>query len=218
MVDNTSTNPATGAGQTFTGTTGVDSLTGGGGNDTISGLAGNDVLAGDSPLAGQWQYAVYNRDFGTANGQAGTITSGTLVGQGYVDDFGVTNLANNARGTTGDPNDYGVVLKSTLNISATGTYRLATTSDDGSIIIIRDSAGNVLNFANQTGGTLPYMNNDFHQSATTRYGDVTLTAGQTYTIEVYFWENQGSDVLSATISGPGTLTSPVNLATSPLVG
>ncbi len=124
MVDNTSTTPATGAGQTFTGTAGVDSLTGGGGNDTISGLAGNDVLAGDSPLAGQWQYAVYNRDFSTANGQAGTITSGTLVGQGYVDDFGVTNLTNNARGTTGDPNDYGVVLKSTLNISATGTYRL----------------------------------------------------------------------------------------------
>ncbi len=218
MVENASTTPATGANQTFTGTAGVDSLSGGGGNDTITGAAGNDVLAGDGPLKGQWQYGVYNRDFTSANGQAPTITSGTLVGQGYVDDFGVTNLANISRGTTGDPNDYGVVLTSTLTVTSGGTYRLTTTSDDGSRIVIRDSAGNVLNFANQTGGTLPYMNNDFHQSATTRYGDVTLAAGQTYTIEVYFWENLGADTLSATISGPDTGNTAVNLATTSMLG
>lgn len=159
MAGNTSSTPGTNLNNTLTGTTAADSMTGGGGNDVISGGTGNDYLAGDQPLTGQWSYSVYNHDFSAANGQAGDITTGTLAGQGYVNDFGVTNLANISRGNalTADPDDFGVVLKSTLTVGTGGSYRFTTTSDDGSRIVVRDASGTALNFANDTGGTLAYM-------------------------------------------------------------
>ena len=212
MVENTSTTPATGANQTLNGTAGVDSLSGGGGNDSISGLGGNDVLSGDAPLAGQWQFSLYDRNFSSANGQAGTITSGTLRGQGYVDDFSVGNLANTIRASTGNPDDFGIVYASTLNVTTGGSYRFTTSSDDGSRIVIRDSSGNILNWTNDSGGTLPYMNNDFHQPLTTRGGSVTLAPG-TYTVEVLFWENGGQNTLAATIRGPDTGGATTDLTT-----
>lgn len=208
MAENSSTSPATGGNTTITGTSGVDSLTGGGGSDTILGGGGADRLSGDGPLAGQWQYRVYDRDFSSANNQTQFIESGTLIGTGYVDDFGVRALRNTLGGTAAgnDRNDYGVAYRSTLGINTTGSYTFSTSSDDGSRIIIRDAAGNVV-FD---------LNNDFHQSLTTRSGSVSLTGGQTYSIEVYFWENLGADSLSATIAGPGIASS--NLTTSSLIG
>jgi hypothetical protein len=207
MAENSSTSPATGGNTTITGTTGVDSLSGGGGSDTIIGGSGADRLSGDAALQGQWQYSVYDRDFSSANNQTQFITSGTLIGTGYVDDFGVRALRNTLGGTAAgtDRNDYGVVYQSNLGISTTGTYTFSTTSDDGSRIIIRDSSGNVVF----------NLNNDFHQAPTTRSGSVTLTGGQTYTIEVYFWENLGGDSLSATIAGPGF--GAIDLATAPQI-
>lgn len=208
MAENSSTTPATGGNTTITGTTGVDSLSGGGGSDTLIGGAGADRLSGDAPLTGQWQYSVYDRDFNATSNQTQFITSGTLVGHGYVDDFGVRALRNTLGGTAAgaDRDDYGVVYRSTLGIATTGSYTFSTTSDDGSRIIIRDSAGNVVF----------NLNNDFHQSPTTRSGSVTLTGGQTYTIEVYFWENLGGDSLSATIAGPGF--GATDLSASTLIG
>jgi serralysin len=208
MAENTSTSPATGGNTTITGTAGVDSLTGGGGSDTILGGGGADRLSGDGPLAGQWQYRVYDRDFSSASNQTQFIESGTLIGTGYVDDFGVRALRNTLGGTAAgnDRNDYGVVYRSTLGINTTGSYTFSTSSDDGSRIIIRDAGGNVVF----------NLDNDFHQPVTTRSGSVSLTGGQTYTIEVYFWENLGADSLGATIAGPGIAAS--NLTTSPLIG
>lgn len=218
MAENSSTNPGTNLADSISGTTAADSLTGGGGNDTISGGGGADYLAGDQPLTGQWAYSVYNYNYSSANGQAPNTTSGTLVGQGYVDDFGVGNLANISRGNalTSDPEDFGVILTSRLVIptGGTGTYTFSTTSDDGSRIVIRNAAGNVVNW--QSGQS--YLNNDYHQSATTRSDTITLTAGQTYTIEVYFWENEGANTLSATIRGPATSNVTVDLATTSLLG
>ncbi len=208
MAENSSTSPATGGNTSITGSGGVDSLSGGGGSDTIFGGAGADRLSGDAPLQGQWQYSVYDRDFSSANNQASTIESGTLVGRGYVDDFGVRALRNTLGGTAAgdDRNDYGVVYRSTLTTTASGTYTFSTTSDDGSRIIIRDASGNIVF----------NLDNDFHQPPTTRSASVTLTGGQTYTIEVSFWENVGGDVLSATIAGPGFGST--DLATSTLLG
>lgn len=208
MAENSSTGPATGGSTTITGTAGVDSLSGGGGSDTLIGGAGADRLSGDAPLQGQWQYSVYDRDFSSANDQTQFITSGTLIGHGYVDDFGVRSLRNTLGGTAAgtDRNDYGIVYRSTLGITTSGTYTFSTTSDDGSRIIIRDSAGNIVF----------NLNNDFHQAPTTRSGTVALNGGQTYTIEVSFWENLGGDSLSATIAGPGF--GATDLATSPLLG
>ena len=209
MAENSSTNPGSSTSTTITGSTGTDTLSGGGGSDTIIGNSGDDVLSGDAPLAGQWQYGVYTRDFSSADGQSGTISSGTLIGSGYVDDFNVLGIRNTSTGTAQgtDQNDFGVIYQSRLNIALTGTYTFGTTSDDGSRIIIRDSAGNqVFN-----------LNNDFHQPATTRSGTVTLTAGQSYTIEVYYWENEGGNSLSGTIAGPGIIGT-TDLSTTPLLG
>lgn len=200
--------------------TGNDSVSGGGGNDTLLGGDGADLLQGDAPLSGIWAHAVYNYDFGTGNNQAGLITTGTLVGSGYTAGFNVRNLANTARGvaSTTNANDYGVILTSTISVATGGSYRFTTTSDDGSTIVIRDQNGVALTWANDVGGALLFMNNDFHQGPTARGGSVTLNSGQTYSIEIRYWENAGGDVLSATVSGPDTGGIPTDLATSPLIG
>lgn len=165
-------------------------------------------MAGDGPLPGQWTYAVYTRDFTGAPNQTGLISTGTLRGTGYVDDFNVLALRNTlagaAQGTNQD--DFGVIYQSTLNITASGSYTFGVTSDDGSRIIIRDGAGNIVF----------NLDNDRAQSANTVSGSVTLQAGQTYSIALYYWEDSGESVLGATIAGPGF--GQTDLATSPLVG
>ncbi len=208
MAENGSTAPGMAGNNTYTGTASNDSGTGGGGNDVVYAGSGDDRIAGDGPLQGQWTYSVYTRDFTADANQTGTISSGTLQGAGYVDDFNVLALRNTLAGTAQGTNqdDFGVIYRSTLNIQTTGTYTFGTTSDDGSRAIIRDAAGNVV-FD---------LDNDRHQAATTVNKSVTLQAGQSYSIELYYWENQGGQVFSATIAGPGFATS--DLATSNLVG
>lgn len=218
MSTNSSSDPATENGEVHTGTTGTDTLTGGLGNDTINTGDGDDVIAGDGPVEGTWHYETYDYDFSSAHGQAFDIENGTRTGSGYVSDFDEGNLTNSVNGTTGDPADFGVIYTSTLNTTLGGTYRLTTSSDDGSTIQIFDSSGNALDFTNQLGGVLDYMNNDRHQGTTTRYGDVTLDANETYTIQIRYWENQGRDTLSATISGPDTGSVAESLLTSSMIG
>ncbi|WP_022703655.1 Hint domain-containing protein [Pseudorhodobacter ferrugineus] len=222
MVTNTNTNPGSQGNQTITASSGTDTLTGGLGNDTINGLAGNDLLRGDGAVQGAWHYETFNYNFSSANGQAFTpaaFSTATRTGSGYVTDFDEGGITNTMRGVPAatNPEDFGVVYTSTLNIATGGTYRLTTSSDDGSTIQIFNSSGVPLNFNNQTGGTLNYLNNDFHQGTTQRWGDVVMTAGQTYTIQIRYWENAGGDTLAATISGPGT-GGTQNLLTSSLLG
>jgi hypothetical protein len=58
--------------------------------------------------------------------------------------------------------------------------------------------------AQATGQTgLTFLNNDFHQGTTTRQASVNLTAGQTYTIEIRYWENLGGNTLTADFQIPG---------------
>lgn len=208
MAENSSTAPGMAGNNTYTGSAGNDTFTAGGGNDVVNAGTGDDRIAGDGPLAGQWTYAVYTRDFTGSTGQTGTISSGTLRGTGYVDDFNVLALRNTLAGTAQGTNqdDFGVIYQSTLNITSTGTYTFGVTSDDGSRVIIRDSSGNIVF----------NLDNDREQPANTANGSVTLQAGQTYSIELYYWENQGDTAFGATIAGPGfTQTA---LSTSPLVG
>ncbi|WP_415920070.1 Hint domain-containing protein [Tateyamaria sp. SN6-1] len=218
MATNDNTNPGTEGDQVISGTTGADTLTGAFGSDTLNGGSGNDVLTGDGPVEGAWHFETFDRDFSSANGQAFDIESGTRTGSGYVTDFNEGGLTNSVRGTTDNPEDFGVIYTSTLNVTAGGTYRLTTSSDDGSTIQIFDSNGNPVQFANQTGGTLDYLNNDFHQGTTTRFGDVILDPNETYTIQIRYWENRGGDTLAATISGPDTGNSAENLLTTDMIG
>ena len=218
MATNDNTNPGSQSDETIVASSGADTLTGGFGSDTIAGGAGNDVLSGDGPVEGAWHFETFDKDFSSAAGQAFDIEDGTRTGSGYVSDFNEGGVTNSMRGTTNEPEDFGVVYTSTLNTVAGGTYRLTTASDDGSTIQIFDSAGNPVSFSNQTGGTLDYLNNDFHQGTTSRWGDVVLDPNETYTIQIRYWENQGGDTLSATISGPDTGNVVENLLTTDMIG
>jgi Ca2+-binding RTX toxin-like protein len=184
---------------------GNDTIWSGQGNDTVFGGNNNDVIYGDQDRLATWGYRVYDRDFSSANGQAFTIESGTLRGSGLATGFDPLNHVNAARGTSGDPADFGVVYTSTFTATTAGTYTFRTTSDDGSTMRLLDGSGTPLVWSGQSTGEtgLTYLNNDFHQGATTRQASVTLAAGQTYTIEVRVWENLGAQVLSADVSPPG---------------
>ena len=199
---------------TLLGQDGADTLIGGAGDDSLEGGAGNDVLYGDAGAAERWNYQVFTRDFTSANGQAFTIESGTLEASGTSAGFDVTGHGQQATGQS-DPNDYGIIYTSKLIAAADGIYRFEITSDDGSTLRIFDSQGNPVTFTNQNATTGTFLNNDFHQSATARWGEVTLKAGQSYTIEARYWENQGGNVLSGRVTPPGGTAQ--DLATSPLI-
>ncbi|MEM6373388.1 MAG: Hint domain-containing protein [Pseudomonadota bacterium] len=218
MATNDNTNPGNEGDQVISGTSGTDTLTGAFGADTITGGGGADVLSGDGPVPGAWHFETYDYNFSSSAGQAFDIEDGTRSGSGYVTDFDEEGLTQTIRGASGDQNDFGVIYTSTLNVVSGGTYRLTTRSDDGSTIQIFDSSGNPVPFANQTGGTLDYLNNDFHQAPTTRFGDVELDPNETYTIQIRYWENAGGEALEATISGPDTGGVTDNLLTSDMLG
>lgn len=218
MADNDSGNPATQGDQTINGTGADDQLSGAFGNDTINGGDGDDVLRGDGPIEGTWHFETFDRNFSSADGQAFDFGAdpGERTGSGYVTDFNESELTNSVRGTSGNPSDFGVIYTSTLNIAANGVYTFATTSDDGSTIEIFDSAGNQVPF---TSGSVSngYLNNDFHQSPTTRSAQITLDSSETYTIQVRYWENAGGDELAVTVNPPGP-GGAVNINDSGLVG
>ncbi|NPD17640.1 hypothetical protein HOY34_20880 [Xinfangfangia sp. D13-10-4-6] len=197
---------------------GDDTVYAGAGNDVVNGGDGGDLIYGDSDVPQAWAWQVYNRDFTSNDSQGGQITNGVLAGTGISSAFNVQAHALQARGTSGDPDDFGVVYSSSFTAGAQGTYQFSLTSDDGSRIVIRDANGTALTWTGQTTGQtgLTYLNNDFHQSATTRSASVTLNANQTYTIEVYYWENQGGNTLAGTVRAPGGTAH--DLATSPFIG
>jgi hypothetical protein len=176
---------------------------GGAGDDRIIGGADDDLIRGDTAEQGTWSYKLYNKDFTHHGNQAFTIEQGKLIAEGTTKGFDTRGMVQAARGSMANPEDYGVVMTSTFTAGEAGVYRFTTTSDDGSTLRLIDGNGTPLSFANQTGGTQTYLNNDFHQAATTRYGEVTLEAGQTYEIEVRMWENAGAEVLNATVTPPG---------------
>jgi len=186
---------------------GDDSILGGAGDDVIAGGEGDDLIYGDGPAApGTWAYEVWNHDFTSDNGQAFDAENGTLVGTGTTQDFDSAGLVHDARGTSGDPNDFAVIYTSTLLASESGVFTFSTTSDDGSTIRILDGDGNPLTWTNQDGSTASFMDNDYHQGATARTGEVTLQEGVSYTIEVRHWENLGAEVISGTVTSPSGAT------------
>ncbi len=210
---------------TVYGEAGLDTLDGGAGNDVVSGGSGNDSVLGgagddalygdDAPQQGQWDYQVFDYDFDSSDFQAFDIESGTLVGDGQTGGFDSTALVNDARGTSGDPSDFGVIYTSQLLATEDGTYTFSTTSDDGSTIQIFDENGTPLSWTNQGGGTADFMDNDRHQAPTSRSGEVTLEAGRLYTVEVRHWENLGGQVISGSVTSPSGTTE--TLADSALV-
>ncbi len=192
---------------TISGLAGGDTLIGGDGADSIDGGAGNDTIYGDqAPQPGLWDYQIYDYDFDARDDQAFDIETGVLAGDGQTSTFDATNLVNTARGTTGDPDDFGMIYTSRLLPDEDGTYTFSSASDDGSTIRILDENGDPLSWLNEDGSTTPFMDNDYLQATTTRSGEVTLDAGKLYTIEVRHWENQGEEVISGTVTAPSGTT------------
>ncbi|WP_165390354.1 Hint domain-containing protein [Thalassococcus sp. S3] len=220
MADNTSSNPATEGNDNFNGTGGQDTFTGGFGDDTINAGDGDDLIIGDGAPPTGWHYEAFDFNFDSSAGQAFDIESGTRIGSGYVTDFDESNLVNTLRGTNGNPQDFGIVYTSTLNVTAGGVYTFSTRSDDGSTLQIFDSNGDPVLWDSQSNPPAgnEYLNNDFHQAANTRSGQITLDPNETYTIQLRYWENAGQDVLSATVSGPDTGGATQNLVNSPMIG
>lgn len=221
MADNDNTNPATEGDQTINGTSGADQLTGGAGDDLILGRGGDDVIAGDGPTDGAWHFETFDHNFGSSNNQAFDFggDAGERTGSGYVTDFNVQGLTNSVGGTTGDTSDFGVIYTNTISVTAGGTYTFSTSSDDGSTLQIFDSGGNAVTWNTQTspGVNNSYLNNDFHQPIATRSGTITLDPGETYTVQIRYWENAGQNTLGATVSGPDTGGSTQNLLTSTML-
>ncbi|MEM9716238.1 MAG: Hint domain-containing protein [Pseudomonadota bacterium] len=218
MATNNNNNPGTDGDDSVAGSSTDDTLTGGLGNDTISGGGGNDVLYGDGPYQGAWLFETFDNNFSNAAGQAFDIEDGTRTGVGYVTEFDVRGLTQNVRDATGNQGDYGVIYTNTIDTTAGGTYTFATRSDDGSTIQIFDSNGVPLTFDNGSLGNSDFLNNDFAQSPTTRSATVDLDPNETYTIQIRFWENQGGDTLSATVSGPDTGGVAEDLADTSMLG
>ncbi|GAA3297081.1 glycoside hydrolase family 3 C-terminal domain-containing protein [Dactylosporangium vinaceum] len=76
----------------------------------------------------------------------------------------------------------------TLKPAATGTYQFSLTSDDGSRLLINGQQ---------------VINNWFNQGSTTRTGSVALTAGQSVSIEVDYFQGGGASNLTLGWSAPG---------------
>ncbi|MCC6007756.1 MAG: Hint domain-containing protein [Rhodobacteraceae bacterium] len=218
MSGNESNNPATSGDDVILGTSGDDILTGGAGNDQIFGGDGDDLISANGPVPGQWLFRFFDFSL-SGNGIAFQIeNAGSYRDTGYVSDFDVTQLANSIRGTTGNPHQFGIIYTSTLNITAGGLYRFQTRSDDGSTLQIFDADGNALDILNQNSQTLDFLDNDRAQSATTRWGEVTLDSDATYTIEIRFWERNGTESLRAEVRGPDTGGQMVDIFDSGLIG
>jgi Ca2+-binding RTX toxin-like protein len=172
---------------TLSGDAGNDSLFGGDGADSISGGSGDDTIYGDAETGG-WQYEYYDLD---PTGDPRTLTQAGFIGGGTTFNGTPTEVgySNSIAPTTYDTgNDYALKFTSELNITTAGEYTFATASDDGSKLFIDG---------------VEVVNNDGHHGVITETGTVTLTPG-VHVIEIIYYENDGGNVLSATIAGPDT--------------
>jgi hypothetical protein len=187
---------------------GNDTVFGNDGADVISGGAGNDTLYGDNnaaptpPLPFNVQY--YELSGTISNlAQAGFNAVGTNSNTPTAEfsrstlDVNAISLANGGNGET-----YAVRFTTTLNVTTGGTYTFTTTSDDGSRLFVDG---------------VRIVDNDGLHSSRLRTGSTVLGPGE-HDIVIVFFENTGGDNLSATISGPDTSNTPINITTADISG
>ncbi len=93
----------------------------------------------------------------------------------------------------GPSSDFLVKWTGYITVPSGGNYTFGTTSDDGSQASINVS------------GTNTSVVSAWHdQAPTTTWGSsVTLSAGQSYPIEVDYYQHQGGDMMSLQVQGPG---------------
>ena len=139
------------------------------------------------------QFAIYGQQYMSS----GVITSTQLV-NGYVDWGGQTYGGypnwwfNNPQG------NFVMTFYGWFTPPSTGTYTIATTSDDGSAVWISTSPS--MNPYTSS----PVVNNWYQQGATQRTGSISLTAGQTYYIVVAYEQGNGGYMVNLQWIAPGS--------------
>lgn len=188
---------AQGGDDSITSGAGDDDIYGGDGSDTIDAGAGNDTVYGDTP-DGAWYYEYYDLDptGEPSNLEAAGFTGGGSDFDGIPTDIGYTDTLDPAAIDGAD--DYALKFTTVLNVTTAGDYTFSTSSDDGSKLFIDG---------------VEVVNNDgLHGLVTVTGAPVTLSAGE-HVIEIIYFENNGGNQLTATISGPDTSGASTDLAT-----
>ncbi len=190
---------------TIDGGEGDDTARGGSGDDTVSGGAGNDIIYGDNAGSGgsstdPWLYEYYDLD---PTGNPTNLAQAGFTENGGRDHSGTptaTGVASSITPTDYDTlNDYALKFTSELSITTGGTYTFETSSDDGSKVFLNG---------------VEVVDNDGLHATSTASGTITLPPGE-HLLEIIFFENNGLNTLSGTISGPDTGGTPSDLASFP---
>ncbi len=117
----------------------------------------------------------------------GTLGTASVYSAGTTDNINIATQEN----IFGNGNDeYGARITTTIDITTGGTYTFTTTSDDGSLLFVDG---------------VRVVENDGIQPATTDSGTITLGPGS-HEITILYFENDGQDILDATIQGPDYVT------------
>ncbi|MEL7211066.1 MAG: Hint domain-containing protein [Pseudomonadota bacterium] len=189
-----------------------DIILAGDGNDTVLGGAGDDEIYGDTaalpgtaggtPGSDQtpWVYEYYDLD---PNGEPANLADAGFTANGGRDNTATptqTGVSASITPTDYDTaDDFALKFTSELTVTSGGTYTFSTSSDDGSKVFING---------------VEVVDNDGLHGTATESGTITLPPGE-HLIEIIYFENNGGNTLSGTISGPDTGGSAVDLASYP---
>ncbi|MEJ6394387.1 Hint domain-containing protein [Gymnodinialimonas sp. 2305UL16-5] len=189
-----------------------DIILAGGGNDTVLGGDGDDEIYGDTaalpgtaggtPGSDQtpWVYEYYDLD---PTGEPTNLADAGFTANGGRDNAATpttTGIASSITPTDYDTaDDFALKFTSELTVTNGGTYTFSTSSDDGSKIFING---------------VEVVDNDGLHGTVTASGTITLPPGE-HLIEIIYFENNGGNTLSGTISGPDSGGGAVDLASYP---
>lgn len=190
-----------------------DIILAGGGDDTVNAGAGDDRIYGDSQVIGAnadgtggngsatpWRFEYYDLD-PTGNptdlAAAGFTANDGRDNTNPLTASGVSDSIIPSDYDTAD--DYALKFTSELYIEQGGFYDFSTSSDDGSKLFIDG---------------IEVVTNDGLHPLQTENGFVALDPGP-HLVEIIYFENNGANQLSATMSGPDTGGNPVDLASFP---
>ncbi len=189
-----------------------DIILAGDGNDTVFGGAGNDEIYGDTAAlpstpggaggSGEnpWVFEYYDLD---PTGAPASLADAGFTANGGRDNTATpttTGVSSSITPTDYDTaDDFALKFSTELTVTSGGTYTFTTSSDDGSKLFING---------------VEVVDNDGLHATQTASGTITLPPGA-HLIEIIYFENDGGNTLSGTISGPDTGGSAVDLASYP---
>ena len=190
-----------------------DIILAGDGNDTIEAGASDDEIYGDTATlpAGAsgapgnatgdpWRFEYYDLD--PSGSPSNLADAGFTANDGRDNTATPTTTGTTASITPTDfdtANDFALKFTTELYVEEGGSYTFTTTSDDGSKLFVNGEE---------------VVDNDGEHGDETETGTIDLPPGL-HTIEVIYFENNGGNTLSGTISGPDTGGSAVDLASYP---